>query len=350
MKTLWVHVPSVGEYNTVKPLLEKLKENHRIVLTYFSPRAENFLEKQQLPNEVYKLPFPLGKRIQKFADTIKPDIFILTESDRFPALLSVKVPRKFIVNARISEKSFKFLKLLKFLYEKYLNSFDLIVCKDGESYKRFISLGVEQSRLKVCGNLKAVFKTDVEIDLEKPKRFIFTAGSTHRGEEEEIFRAFKIIKEKIPNAFLIVAPRHIERAKEVYGKAVSFFPNLKVGLGSEGNFNVDILIVDTLGELLKFYAISDVTFVGGSLIPIGGHNLLEPAYFSKPVLYGPYIQKFLDLEEILRRLGLGFKVSGAEDIAKTVLEIYKKGVNPKGNLKEISQKVLNCYLELISGR
>ena len=348
-ETYWVHVPSVGEYNTARPLLELIKKRgNRLVVSFFSPRAREFLGRQNLPDEVYKLPFPFGGNIERFVKRVKPGTFILVESDRFPALLGAKVGRKFVVNARMSERSFKFLKLLRFFYKPLFNSFNLIGCKDRENCNRFANLGVEKKRLKVCGNLKVVFtppKGKIEITLP-PKAFVIVAGSTHKGEEEVWFRAFKEIKKKILNAVLIVAPRHIERGKEVFLLSKSF--GFKTALRSKTkNLKGEVLVVDTLGELVAFYQLSHISFVGGSLVPIGGHNLLEPAYFSKPTLYGPFVDKFRDLEEILNSLGLGFKVEKERDIYETVLKLHKEGVKPKGDLKEISQKVLNCYKNLL---
>jgi len=351
MALIWVHTPSVGEYLTVKPLLELLKENnHRLVITYSSPRAGDFMKRQHL-GEAY-IRFPLwglitGISVKRFLQKYRPRALILVESDRYPALLSAKVPKKLIVNARISDKSFKFLQSLRALYRPLFAQFDAILCKDEKTLKRFQSLGVPSERLKVCGNLKAVFKPklkEVGIDFP-PDRRVITAGSTHKGEEEIVLSAFGGIKKRYPNAVLVIAPRHVERSKEVFKLAKRFFPHLSISLRSqvEGTFGGDILIVDTLGELLHFYKHSTVAFVGGSLVPVGGHNLLEPAYFGKPVIFGPHVGKFEDLVFLLEELGLAFPVKGKEDFVKTALGLLEKPPTPKGDLKAISERIYNCY-------
>jgi 3-deoxy-D-manno-octulosonic-acid transferase len=346
-RIIWVHIPSVGEFNTVKPLLERIKnENTFLVLTYFSARAEGYLKKQTLPNVVLPLPFPFGGFIKKFNLLLRPNMFILVESDRFPELLNVKAEKKILVNARISDRSFKFLKLLKPIYRKAFNSFDKILCKSQNDYEKFAKLGIRKEKLTVCGNLKAVLKTDFgNLDINFPKGVkVITAGSTHKGEEEIILKIYKKIKKKFPNTVLVLAPRHIERVEEIENliRKYSLEYQLRSYLKSK-TFKGDVLLVDTLGELPKFYKVSDICIVGGTFIPLGGHNILEPAYFGKPVVYGPHIWKFPDLESILQEVGLGFKTE-AGNLKEVLTELLENPPKPKKDLKEISERILDCYL------
>jgi len=354
-RVLWVHTPSVGEFNTVKPLLEKLKdENTSLVLTYFSPRASDYLKRQTLPDAVFRLPLPLSPFINRFVEGIKPDVLIIVEGDRFPALYSAPVAKKFVVNARMSERSFNFLKRLKFLFKKPLRSIDLYLCKTFEDCLRFKRLGVPEQKLKVCGNLKAVPPKGIE-QIE-PKilfpadSFVFTAGSTHPGEEEFLLPALDLLFKRIPGFKAVIAPRHIERAQRVMELLKNAFPEKRIYLRSEvkdgKTFEGDILVVDTLGELLSFYKASNATFVGGTVNPkVGGHNLLEPAYFGKPVLFGKYIHKVKDLAEILNSLGLGFQVVSPVDLAEKVIKLHKFETPKENPLRELGEKILNCYLE-----
>jgi len=351
---IWFHTPSVGEFNTAKPLIEFVKNNkkHTVVLSYSSPRAEEFFKKQNSVDKIYKLFPPLGFKVKNFLKKEKPDTFILVESDRYPALLTAKVERKFIVNARISKKSFRLLKLFKFFYAKWFNTFEKILCKDEEDCKRFHLLGVKSSILHLCGNLKAVSKLgEVKKVIKFPtEKFIIVLGSTHEGEEEIWLNAFKKIRQKIPYAVLVIAPRHIGRANKVCKLAKEKFPNLIIKRRTEitDTFDGDILIVDTLGELLGFYKTANICFVGGSLVKVGGHNLLEPAFFSKPTLYGPYIFKFKDLERILENLGLAYKVKNEIDIVQTVINIFKKPPKILKNFENLSMEIFNCYIQNIS--
>jgi len=304
-RVIWIHTPSVGEFNTFKPLLEFLKNDETfVVLTYFSPRAEAFLKKIIPPQTVLlPLPFPFGGFIKKFNEFIKPHTFILVESDRFPELLNVRAEKKFLVNARISNKSFKFIKILKPIYRRVFNTFDKILCKSNEDYEKFLKLGVKTDKLTICGNLKAVWKPSLgNINISFPKNVkIITAGSTHPGEEKIIIKTYKRLKQKIPNLVLILAPRHIERIGEIEKLLKQYKLNysLRSSFSSKNmlqEFREEVLLIDTLGELLSFYKVADVCIVGGTFSPIGGHNILEPAYFGKPVIYGPNIWKFKDLE------------------------------------------------------
>jgi len=352
MLKIWFHTPSVGEFNTSKLLIEfAKKQGHWLVLSYSSPRAEEFLKKQTLAGKVYKLFPPIGFKVKKLLKEEKPDVFILVESDRYPSLLTAKVERKFVVNARISERSFKFLKLFKSFYSKWFNTFEKILCKDTEDCERFYLLGVKSSILHPCGNLKIVSQPKGVKETVKfaPERFVIVLGSTHEGEEEIWLDAFSRIRKKIPNAVLVVAPRHIGRADRVYKLAKESFPKLTVKRRTEVNktFYGDILIVDTLGELLGFYKTANVCFVGGSLVKVGGHNLLEPAFFSKPTLYGPHIFKFKDLEKVLKSLGLAYKVRDREEIIRTVVEIYKNPPKVLGSLEALSKKVWICYSQVL---
>jgi len=347
---LWVHAPSVGEFNTAKPLLELFKEqNTPIVLTFSSPRAEDYLKKQSLPDWVLPLPLPLGFFIDRFVKRVKPRVLLIVESDRYPALLGASVPFKAVVNARISERSFKNIKRFPFL-KNALRGVDKYLCKSERDCALFRALGVPEERLIPCGNLKAVMPQRLEgikPPLRFPKgRFVLVLGSTHGGEEKELLRALRVLFGRIKTLAVVVAPRHTARAGEVFRLLKGAFPKKRIQLRSEvkGNtFEGDILVVDTLGELLGFYSVCDAAFVGGSLVPIGGHNLLEPAYFGKPVFYGPFVEKFGDLEEILREMGLAFPIGGAEGLVEGVLSVFKNPPKAAFDLKEYGRKILECY-------
>ncbi len=351
MSVVWVHTPSVGEYVTAKPLLEYLKERgHRLVVTYSSPRAEEFMKKQSLADRYLHLPISgllLGFSVKLFVRRYKPNVLLLVESDRYPSLLGAKVPTKLLINARLGRRSYKLLKALKGIYQPLLSRFDAIVCKDRETAERFGELGVSREKLSVCGNLKAVFKPNLKgsnISFPSHKR-VLVAGSTHKGEEEIILSAFGRIKRELPDTVLVLAPRHPSRASEVYNLARKIHPNLETSLRSEAGetFKGDILVVDTLGELLHFYRLSTVSFVGGSLVPIGGHNLLEPAYFGKPVMFGTHIGKFKDLVQILEGLGLAFPVRDEKEFTQTALRLLRNPPTPKGDLISVSNRILECY-------
>ncbi len=356
-KTVWVHTPSVGEFHTVEPLLKKLKElNNRVILTYSSPRAGDYLKRTKAVDAVEPMPPPLTFFVNRFVKKHKPDVLLIVESDRYAALYSAPVPRKLVLNARISERSLGFTKFLNLILGKFLNDIDLFICKSEEECKKFKELGVDEKKLRVCGNLKIVPPPDVdkiEPPLKFPEgRFIFTAGSTHEGEEGFLIEALKGLFEKIPNLTVVVAPRHTTRAKGVFELFSKSFPDKRVllrsGLKNGETFGGDILIVDTLGELLGFYKVADVAFVGGTVNPkVGGHNLLEPAYFGKPVVFGKHTQKVEDLAEILQSVGLGFEVSSPEELVDRVLNLRGFEAPEPNPLRWLGETVLRCYLNAI---
>ncbi|NPB05756.1 MAG: hypothetical protein GXO08_05205 [Aquificae bacterium] len=344
---VWVHAPSVGEFNTVRPLLELLSPEVEWFLSFSSPRAEGFLRSKLSDRRVYKLFPPVGLKVSKLLKEEKPEVLLLVEGDRYPALLGAPVEAKFFVNARLSDRSYGFLRFFRGVFVPKLNTFRKILCKDEETCERFESLGVRSEVLVPCGNLKAVLKPpEGELNLSFPEGTkVWVAGSTHPPEEREILTAFKEVLKRFPNAVLVLAPRHPTRAGEVFKLTLSFFPEGEAALRSSvsGTFKGKVLVVDTFGELLNFYRAADAAFVGGSLVKVGGHNLLEPAYFGKPVLYGPFVDKFRDLEGILRKLGLAFPVKDWRELALRVVQVFKNPPRAKGSLRDLSREVLNCY-------
>jgi len=351
MTIVWIHTPSVGEYITAKPLLKYLKQKgFNLIISYSSPRAQSFMKKQTLGERYIRFSIKdlvWGYPVKRFISEISPHLFIVVESDRYPSLWGAPVPFKMLVNARISIKSFRFMKTFRFIYRNLLNSFNEILCKDINACQRFQELGVSKEKLRLCGNLKLIYSPpDKEINIFFPKeRKVFVAGSTHNGEERIIFKAFAKLKRKFPNSVLVIAPRHIDRAFHILQLARQYFPYLKISLRSKekGLYAGDILIVDTLGELYHFYKLSSVSFVGGSLVPVGGHNLFEPAFFGKPVLFGPYVEKFLDLVKILEKIGLAFPIKDESDIFKTTLQLFEKPPLFKINPAQISKQTFLCY-------
>jgi len=361
-RVLWVHTPSIGEYNTVEPLLKKLREeDFFILLTYFSPRATQFLMKQKIPSITIRLnPLPLFGNIKSILKEFNPKGFILVESDRFPNLLTVNVEAKFLINARISRKSYYFLKIFKPIYRPAFNSFQKIICKDEKTKNMFLSLGVNAQKLKVCGNLK-IFPKKISSNQNfyfPVKKKVIVLGSSHRGEEELILRIFSRLRNEGKEIFLIIVPRHIERVNEIVKllSKTSFkfalWSEIKNNPHSLKNLNsLDILVVDTFGELLNFYSIASICLVGGTFVKgIGGHNILEPVYFGKPVIFGKFIDKFKDLESfVIDTLGMGFKVSSENELYN-LLQKFLKGeisLTPQADILHIANEIFSCYWQEI---
>jgi len=335
-RSLWIHCSSVGEFNTVRPLLPLLRERFFTVLTYFSPRAKGYLEgKKELYDMIFPLPLDLPWIVRSFEEAIKPEGLIILEREFWPSLILFTRSKKILINA-YARGGF----LERFLTRRYR----LILTRterDKEAFKKAGALRVEN-----CGNLKlAGFPRERPLPpLSNLGTKLMVAGSTHRGEEEMILKSLKDLI-KGGQLLLAIAPRHISRSDEVFQLSSSL--GFRTSRWSRREESWEVLIIDTLGDLLSFYSVCDIAFVGGTLVPVGGHNLLEPAFFDKPVLFGPHTRKVADLEEILMDLGIGFKVRDEKEIPKKV-ELVLGDFRPKGNgLAEEGKRVRDCYLKEI---
>ena len=330
---LWFHTASVGEFNTAKPLLKRLYKDHHITLTYFSPRAKRYLQSQEDKgyfHELYRLPLDFPPFVKSFEERIRPSAILIMERELWPfLLLSTKAPKVWL-NAYTKGG----------LLERLLSKrFSLILAREERDAEKFRSYGI--SEVFACGNLKFVLEEPppVEIKLETSK--LLVAGSTHPGEEEVIKRVYERLVKELKEVKLLIAPRHISRATEV----LRLFQNLGASLRSKEEEGWNVLVLDTLGEIFSLYRYAKVSFVGGTLVPVGGHNLLEPAYFGKPVLYGPYTHKVGELRAFLEKIGLGFCVRDEEELYKTALELLgEEDTKKHTTLKEHAQKVLECYM------
>ncbi|MFN3870475.1 MAG: 3-deoxy-D-manno-octulosonic acid transferase [Aquificaceae bacterium] len=328
--SLWIHAASVGEFNTLKPLLKRLYPYYHIVLTYFSFRARSYLENQRgYFHELHRLPFDLPPFVKGFEDRIKPKAILIMERELWPSLLLFTKAPKIWLNA-YSKGGF---------WERWLaKSFSLIITKEEAFAERFRSYGCK--RVVACGNLKFALEEPKRVSLNCKKSKLLIAGSTHQGEELLIKKVYERLKEELPHLKLVLAPRHIKRCSEV----VEIFKGYKVSLRSKEEKNWEVLVVDTLGELFSLYEYGDIAFVGGTFVKAGGHNLLEPAYFGKPVVFGPYTQKVEDLKDFLEKKGLGFQVRDEEDLYRVLYKLLTEEKKEKGfNLKDYGDKVLNCY-------
>ena len=325
----------MGEFNTAKPLLKELKKDFAILLTYFSPRAKDYLRKQRSYYDLlHVLPLDLPPLVKRFEKIVEPVALIVLEREFWPSLLSFTSTKKALVNTYAKES------LLERLMSK---RFSLIITRTQEDAKRFKSYGAK--RVLPCGNLKFVMDvSQKDISLKSEGRF-FVAGSTHRGEEDLVIRVFLRLKKDIRDLKLILAPRHMHRVEEIK----RLLTGLNYSLRSQEVPGWDILLVDTLGELFHLYSVGDVCFVGGTFVNVGGHNLLEPAYWKKPVLFGPYTYKVRDMEEFLMQRGIGFKVWSEEEFYHVSKKLLKEGFYTDFNLSTYSQAVRKCYLDALRG-
>ncbi len=339
---IWVHALSVGETQAARGLLKALREEipfATIVLSVTTSSGFSFA-RQHLRSEVKAIfPAPLDLRpvVQNFVKTIRPAAYILVETDVWPNLLwSLRQngTSVFMVNAAISQRAYKRLKkwpgLARFLYDP----FDLLTTATEDDAKRLKAL-LPGKKILYFGNLKS----DLELpEVSKVKQLfkelgpclvqpVIVCGSTHPGEEEVLLKAFKLFGQ----GSLVLCPRHPDRAHEL--EILACKQGLPTALRSRPR-PCRVLIIDTLGELRALYALGEMAFVGGSLVPVGGHNLLEPACLGVPVTFGPYYESVQNLAEELQREGAGLQVSTDPQAIATAWEKMMKKRRAMGEAAE----------------
>jgi 3-deoxy-D-manno-octulosonic-acid transferase len=334
---IWVHAVSVGESIAAIPLINSFKKrfpDYPIVVTNMTPTGADRI-RQALGEKVYQcfIPYDLPGAAARFFSNINPSIAIIMETEIWPNLFNECQRRKIplmIANARLSEKSLKgYQRILPFI-KKTLLTIDYVAAQSKVDAARFIALGIPDERIVMTGNLK--FDLQIPVDLkeksEKLKeqlgkdRLIWIAASTHPGEEEIILGAHRLICEKYKNALLILVPRHQERFDSMTQFAKDQgFQVVRRSKNEVCTLETNVYMGDTMGELLLLYSVSEVAFVGGSFVPIGGHNMIEPAAVAKPILTGPYIFNFEEISEKLFAAHAMIKVENVNQLAKAVNDL-----------------------------
>ncbi len=328
--TIWVHALSVGEVTSALPLVRAIRDDMDGVEIIFSAatRSGKQLADTIIAPHVDLICFsPLDLRfaVQRYVAAIKPDLFILVETDFWPnwlwSLNRKKIPA-LLVNGRISEKSFALYTRFSFLFKPMFQHFNLLSMQTAADAEKMIDLGVHADQVITLGNLKYDMDTadSSSNTINRPaldiaeKQKIWVCGSTHAGEETILFSAFARLAAET-DLFLILAPRDIDRADELTDLARQY--NLRPGKRTESpGKGGNVLILDTIGELASCYHLAHLAFVGGSLVSRGGHNPIEPAACAVPVLFGPHMDDFSEIARDLITCG-GAEAVTAETLVKT---------------------------------
>ncbi len=311
-KAIWIHAVSVGEVLSLQNLVAELRRRHPRWQIFFSTLTNTGyrLARQRIKGTdgIFFVPFDFGWSVRRVLGALQPSVLVLAESEFWPNLLRLSHKRGVTVilaNGRISDRSFRRYRLLKRLAAPLWAFVDLFLVQAAQDKSRLEELGADPGRVRIAGNLKSEIRlkdwspADIarmknRIGLPKGARLV-VAGSTREGEEALLLQGFGEARRRAGSVFLILAPRHPDRVDEVEricrgaGWTVGRRTTLRAGQ------EWDVLIIDTLGELADFYALSDAAFVGGSLVPWGGHNILEPAFYGRPVFFGPYMHNFAHL-------------------------------------------------------
>ena len=359
-RPIWIHALSVGEVLSAVPLVKELKScfKHQDIVFSASTKtgfeiANNLLKESV--NSIFFFPYDLLISVKHIAAKVEPAIVIIVESDIWPNFLFEMKRRNvpvILVNARLSRKSYFGYKRFLFFSKRLFVSFSKICVQSSEDAHRFSLLGIPPGRITITGNIKFDQQYDFagreEIEklrqslLIKPSQKILLAGSTHYGEEAILLNAFSRLKKKYPDLILIIVPRNPDRARSVCRicKSAGLFAVTMSEL-EEKKPGPDVIVVDRIGILKMLYATADIAFVGGSLVRSGGHNPLEPAAFSRPIIFGPDMSDFADISNMLIRSGGAISVQDAEGIYNIVSELLTDN-QKAGEMGSMAFKVFNA--------
>ncbi len=344
-KPVWFHCASVGELNVAKPLIKEILKEQPVLITVFSPRGKSYAKKLFPEAEVRAVPFDISFIISRFLKKYSPKMLVLVEGEFWYNLInqSKKDIKIISVNTRISPKSFRTYMKYQFFYKKIFNAIDLFLARSERDVSYLRRLVKDKKKIILCGDLKLVSSIpEKEVPLKTKGKTVIVAGSTHFPEESIILSVFKSIKKDYPDTTLILAPRHIERIKDValtvekFGFSYSFRTKTDV-------LDTDVYIIDTLGELAGLYRYATVVFVGGTFVPVGGHNILEPALLNKPVIIGKHFEKIRSMYSFLHKKGAVVSVSSEEELEDWIRKAIEGEFKPKIDLVKEQEKVLSCY-------
>jgi len=334
-KLIWLHTVSVGEANAACTLVSQLKEiypNYNLVVSTVTQTGNKIAQKLIDSDDVLiYAPLDVSFIVKKVINLIKPQVFIVAETEIWPNIITSLTRNNIpvvLVNGRISGSSFSGYKVIQPFLKGILGKIKLFCMQTEEDAKRIIQLGAKSSQVKITGNMK--FDIERLEDKRKKKDLglaeddeLFIAGSTHQGEEEIVLKTYKELIKVYPKLKLLIAPRHIERTREVerliyrFGFKPQRISQLEKGLRT-------IFILDTIGQLRSLYSLADVVFVGGSLISRGGQNPIEPGLFSKPVIFGPYMSNFSDAARAFLDKKAAIMVNNAQGLQDAVSKILNE--------------------------
>jgi len=367
---VWLHAVSVGETLALKGLLKVLRDTYStksFVISTVTPTGNKIARDLAADKDiVIYLPLDFSFIVKKVVGRINPQVFLLAEAEIWPNLLSC-IHKKGIpiimVNGRISEKSFRRYSIIKPLIRRLLAKVKLFCVRTASDSQRLIGLGVAKEKVHVTGNMKFdnIPALNLHIDREagllalKEDERLLVAGCTHPGEEEIILRVYKRLKEQFSELRLLLAPRHPKRAGELENlcKSLGFAPiktSCLAELADQKELSKSVFILDTLGQLTTFYALADLVFVGGSFVNKGGHNIIEPASLSKPVIFGPIMYNFHDIAELLTNNNAAVQVRSEQDLAeglKKLLQDPKEAERLGNTAREIVLKQRGATLRTI---
>jgi 3-deoxy-D-manno-octulosonic-acid transferase len=316
--SIWIHAVSVGETLTAKALVADLRERYprlRLYLSTTTIAGQQVARKQLQADAVFYFPFDWSVIVRRTLRIVNPRLFLMMETEIWPNLLRecrARGVKTAVINGRISNRSYPRYRLVRPLFRRVLADIDRFCMQSEESARRIVDLGADQARVTVTGSLKFDSLPAVAPMAHgrprdpvlryfriAPTRTVVVAGSTMKPEDAAVLRAFARIRSISPGALLILAPRQRERFDDVerLAAAEGFSVSRRSNLPIDSDPRTDVVVLDTFGELAQVYQLATIVFVGGSLADYGGHNILEPAIYGKPIVFGPHMQNFREIAD-----------------------------------------------------
>ena len=337
---VWFHAVSVGEAEAAFPLIKLMQSQHptqRFLVTTTTPTGSARVQAVLADSvEHVYLPYDLPVIVARFLRHFQPKIAVIMEKEVWPNLFAACAAEQiplYVINARLSAKSAKAYKKIPALIKPALACIQQIATQTEDDQQRFIDIGASAQQVAVLGNIKfdlSIEQATIDAGLALKQnnfagRFVWIIASTHQGEEEILLALYPALKAQIKNLLLVIAPRHPERFEAV--KKLAEKQGLSVVMRSENRLvddGCDVYVADSIGELKMLYAAADLAFVGGSLVAVGGHNVLEPAAVGVPVLFGPQMFNFQEIAEQMLKAGAAVQCDDDLAIAKAVLHIHEE--------------------------
>jgi 3-deoxy-D-manno-octulosonic-acid transferase len=346
--SIWIHAVSVGEVLMARALAAALKARYprlRLFLSTTTMTGQQVARRNlQSVDGVFYFPFDWTFIVRRTLAIVKPRLFIMMETEIWPNLLRAcrrQEVKTVVINGRISERSYPRYRLIRPLFRRVLADVDRFCMQSEESARRLISLGADPARITVTGSLKfdSLEPPSARPDGRArervlrffrllPTRTVIVAGSTMRGEEEAVLRAFRALKRTHPGALCVLAPRQPERFGEVerLAREAGFTALRRSELLIDAEPRADVVVLDTIGELAQVYQLATAVFVGGSLVDLGGHNILEPAIFGKPIVFGPHMHNFKEIAEVFLANDAAVQVQSERDFEETLIALVTDAV------------------------
>lgn len=365
-KVIWLHAVSVGEVMAIERFLEEwlaASQEYHFLLTTVTPTGQRVARKLAGKNvQVSYFPFDFTVVVKRFLDFFKPVCLLLVETEIWPNLVAEAGRRGIpvgMINARLSERSLKQYRRFDWAFRPLWPHFGFVLAQTSEDAERFRKLGISPESVREMGNMK--FDQSPALDPSKgagsggvdiaglraawgcgSQDLLWIAGSTHPGEEETLVQVFTVLRKRFPALRMILAPRHIERSKALLNQLKKF--SIKTVLSTqrkEGDV-FDVLVLDQLGILRNLYQAADLVFMGGSLIPHGGQNPIEPARFEKAILHGPHIFNFQKIYRELDSDGGAREVSAQDELSSAAAGI----LGDEGRRAEMGRKAFQIINRL----